>query len=148
MPDSAVARSSSHEDGFGMVEVVVSMFILALIAMALLPLLIQGIKTSARTATTATATQLVNDQLAELTDYAQSQTTLSCAALRTHFPAASTNTTDSRGVALVVSRTPAACPTGIYPSTVKFTATVKRTDTTPNTTVAQADILILVNTVG
>lgn len=44
-------------------EIVVSMFILGLIAIAFLPLLIQGVQVTAKNRILATATQLVHDQL-------------------------------------------------------------------------------------
>lgn len=56
------ARTDS-DDGFGLVEIVVSMFILALIAIAFLPLLIQGVQVAAQNRTLATATQLIHDQI-------------------------------------------------------------------------------------
>ena len=54
---------TGDEAGFGLVEIVVSMFILAIIAIAFLPLLIQGIKVAADNRTLATATQLIHDQI-------------------------------------------------------------------------------------
>lgn len=56
--------SLSHDDrGFGLVEIVVSMFVLGLIAIAFLPLLIQGVQVTAKNRVIAAATQLVHDQL-------------------------------------------------------------------------------------
>lgn len=62
--DSKSQESQLGPDaGFGLVEIVVSMFILALIAIAFLPLLIQGVQVTANNRSLATATQLVHDQL-------------------------------------------------------------------------------------
>lgn len=51
------------DSGFGLIEIVISMFMLAVLAMLFLPLLIQGLKQSATNATLATAVQLVNERL-------------------------------------------------------------------------------------
>ena len=55
--------ASANDEGFTLVEVVVSIIVLALIALALLPLLIQGIKQSAQAAAIASAVQLANSQV-------------------------------------------------------------------------------------
>lgn len=52
-----------RDDGFGLVEIVISMFILALIAIAFLPLLIQGVTIAAQNRTLATASQIIHDQV-------------------------------------------------------------------------------------
>jgi len=58
------ASSTVRDDtGFGLVEIVVSMFLLALLSLVFLPVLIQGLQISARNTTLATATQLVNRQI-------------------------------------------------------------------------------------
>lgn len=59
-----IERSEQHdEDGFGLVEIVVSMLILGLIAIAFLPLLIQGVMVAQQNRTLATANQLIHDQI-------------------------------------------------------------------------------------
>lgn len=68
---------ASDEAGFGMIEIVVSMFMLLLLAMAFLPVLIQGLRTTSSNAVVATATQLVNQGIESL----RSTTYASCAAL-------------------------------------------------------------------
>ena len=55
--------ASGEQSGFGIIEIVISMFLLGLLATAFLPLLVQGLKQSAANATLATATQLANDQI-------------------------------------------------------------------------------------
>jgi type II secretory pathway pseudopilin PulG len=55
--------SAESEDGFGLVEIVVSMFLLALLAISFLPLLITSLKVTVSNTTIATATQLVNQDL-------------------------------------------------------------------------------------
>lgn len=58
-----IAERLRSDDGFGLVEIVISMFMLAILAMLFLPLLIQGLKQSAANTTLATATMLVNEQV-------------------------------------------------------------------------------------
>lgn len=150
MPDSTVAPSSSREDGFGLVEIVVSMLLLALLSMALLPLLIQGIRRAASTATLATATQLVNDQIDSASRLAAPVGCSTIAALASsNVPSpAGGALTDSRGVPLRMSVAPEACPStpASYPTTVKLTVTVIRTDT--GATLAQAVTRIYVDSAG
>lgn len=54
---------AAPEDGFGLVEVVVSLFILALLSISFLPMLVTALKASVTNASVATANQLVNSQL-------------------------------------------------------------------------------------
>lgn len=56
-------EGDADERGFGVIEIVVSMFLLLIIAAAFLPLMIQGYKLSVLNATVATATQLANQQV-------------------------------------------------------------------------------------
>lgn len=56
------------DDGFGMVEVIVSMFLLGLLAISFLPLLIQGLKAVVLNRELASATQLLNEQLEHARD--------------------------------------------------------------------------------
>jgi Tfp pilus assembly protein PilV len=60
---SSAASSTTEDDGFGLIEVVVSMFMLAVISMSFLPMLITAMKASVTNATVATSNQLINSQL-------------------------------------------------------------------------------------
>lgn len=53
-------NTTQGEDGLGLIEIVVSMFMLALLAMAFLPVLTQGLLASVENARLATATQAAN----------------------------------------------------------------------------------------
>ena len=53
------------DDGFGLVEVVIAMMLLAIIAVALLPFLAQGIGQSSTQSVTATATRQLNSLIEE-----------------------------------------------------------------------------------
>ncbi len=57
-------RVDRDDSGFGLVEIVVSLLLLALLSIMFLPLLIQGLQISAWNTTLATANQLVNQQIA------------------------------------------------------------------------------------
>jgi len=118
------------DDGLGLVEIVVAMFLLALLSLALLPILINGLKQSAVNSTIGTATQVLRQELEtassnttckELTDY------------RDHITAADaiTEVTDPRGVVVRAFRVVGACPTSAagYPGTVSVQIQVKRMDT-------------------
>ena len=53
-------RNEAHEAGFSIVEVLIAMFLLALVAVALLPALVQGIRLSSEQSAVATATRELN----------------------------------------------------------------------------------------
>ena len=129
------ATPRATEAGFGLIEIAVSMFLLGLLAVALLPFLVQGVTQSAANGTLAAATQLVNKEV----ENARAQTT--CTALA----AATFSVVDPRGVTLQVARTVGgACPTSAssYPITVPMAVTVVRTDT--GAVLASAKTLIFV----
>ena len=114
-----VECKKADEVGFGLVEIVISMFLLALLAVAFLPLLIDALRTTVRNATTATATQLVSEQLD-----AVSLIPRTCAALA-DFEAASVPTlTDERGTVYTATRSAATCPSTGYPLSVAVTVSV------------------------
>lgn len=121
------------DEGFGLIEIVVSMFMLALLAIAFAPLLIQSLQVSAENSTVATATQLVNDRMRIA--QANGPTCSAVASL-----VGTTSVTDSRNVTITVTTTVGACPTGA--GTVRVSAVAVRTDT--DATVAQAATLVFV----
>jgi Tfp pilus assembly protein PilV len=63
---STLVKTNRSDDGFGLVEIVISMFLLTLLAVAFLPLLIESLRITVRNATIATATQVLSDQLDSL----------------------------------------------------------------------------------
>lgn len=115
------ARASN--DGFGMIEIVVSMFLLSLIAMALIPVLIQGMRVSVLNTTVATATQILSRDIEE----ARARGT-NCADLLSFSIAPVTPIVDGRGGAFEVHRTPVVCPAAgeVMPTTVTFSVSVTR----------------------
>jgi type II secretory pathway pseudopilin PulG len=117
------ATSSSRvirDSGFGMVEVIVSLFLLGLMAIAILPVMISTLRLSSSNISLTTATQLVSEQMDVARGLAPT-----CVALQTW--AAERNgllITDPRGAVLEIHRqVPATCPT-VYPSVLKFTSWV------------------------
>lgn len=129
-------RALRSESGIGIIEVLVAMLMLALLAVAFLPVLITGLKLSAANSSSGTATQLVSSQLALAR--AQSPT---CAALLSFAGGSGTSVVDGNGKTLVPTRTLGSCPSS-YPGTVTFTASVAASGTT--TTIATATTLIYV----
>jgi Tfp pilus assembly protein PilV len=107
------------DDGFGLTEIVVSMFMLALIAVAFLPLLINGLKTSSATATLATATQFLNTQMQKASAVNTCSAATSLGGVQ--------SLTDPRGVVIQLTTTVGSCPTG--PGTIAVSATAIRNDT-------------------
>ena len=122
------------DSGFGLIEITVSMFMLAILAVLFLPLLVQGLKQSAANTTLATGTQLVNEKLrvAQATGPA-------CASVSAL--GGTTDFTDPRGVVIRVTTTVGTCPTGR--GTVSVTVTAIRTDTSAS--LATAATLVLVS---
>jgi prepilin-type N-terminal cleavage/methylation domain-containing protein len=107
------------EGGFGLIEILVAMFILGLLAVATLPILVQGMRLSATNSTLATATQLTNQQIEQV------RAQQACGAI-----VATTTTVTTSGPSLIVSRTVSAtCPASGYPITVPVTVQVSRSDT-------------------
>jgi prepilin-type N-terminal cleavage/methylation domain-containing protein len=127
-------RSADADDGFGIVEIVVSMLILAILSMALLPVLIMGLKQSAANTTLATATQLVNDRIRAAQALGPVCTNVATAA-------GLQSLTDPRGVQLQATTVVGSCPVGV--GTVNVTTTVVRLDT--GATLASASTLVLVS---
>lgn len=56
------------EDGFSLVEVIIALFLFAMISLAVLPLLVSGVSLSVVNRDVVAATALANDRLAQLRD--------------------------------------------------------------------------------
>lgn len=130
-----IERLRSDDRGLGLIEVVIAMFLLALLALSLAPLLIQGMQATVRNATFAAATQLVSEGLALARAGGPICTDVQAAAgVRT--------LTDARGVELETTTTVGACPAS-GTGTVSVTVNTVRLDT--GETVAEAATLVFVN---
>ena len=103
--------------GLGLVEIMIALFLLAILAISFLPVLIQGLQLSVRNATLSTASQLLNEELDRL-----SALDGTCAALAAHLAATPASTTDARGTVYQPRRQlagSATCVEGTAPSTVQ-----------------------------
>ena len=125
------------ESGLGLIEIVVSMFLIALLAMAFLPLLISSLKSTRINTSSAAATQLVSQQLEQLRLIPGT-----CAAVTSFTSADPAPVTDARGVVLSIDRQlVGTCPAS-YPGTVKVRVVV----TDPGGTSSEATTLVMVVT--
>ena len=110
----------SPDAGFGLIEIVVSMFLLALLAVSFLPLLITSLQSTVRTSTVATASQLVSQQLDEVRAVGPYCEALS--ALSAFDGTAAAPVTDARGTSYQPHREVGTCPTAAgYPAVVPVT---------------------------
>lgn len=117
---SIAHRLRSSEEGVGLIEIVISMLLLAILATALVPVLVQGLRQASSSATLATATQLANDEL----ERARSWT--SCSDL----DPGDYSTTDARDVELTLSTTVGSCsPSPENPVSILVKVVVTRMDT-------------------
>jgi type II secretory pathway pseudopilin PulG len=133
-------RPSADDSGFGMIEIVVSMFLVALIAVAMLPVLIGSMRLTATNIVVTRATQIVGAQL----DLARKQAELAptCAAIRGLAISTPVNVIDPNGQALRYTRAVGACPS-TYPGTVSLSVTVALSGT--GTAMSTAKTLIAVS---
>jgi type II secretory pathway pseudopilin PulG len=128
-----IAERLRSDSGFGLIEIVISMFMLAALAIAFVPVLIQGLKQSASNTTLATATQLVNERMQLAQGAGTTCSVVAGLGITEDF-------TDPRGVVIRVTTTVGTCPTGS--GTVAVSASAVRLDT--STTIASAETLVFV----
>jgi len=119
---------AASDEGFGLIEIVVAMLILAVLSLSALPVLIGSMRLTALDSSVTTATGMVSEQMT----LARAQTA-TCAALTT-FAAVAVPTVTDGAVAKTIT-----CP-ATYPDTVTFT--VKVTVSGSGNTVATATTLI------
>ena len=133
----------TNESGFGLVEIIVALFMLAILAVAFLPLLIQGLQLSANNATRATATQILHDRLEFVRTQSTTCSTIKSAVERTEISPVQ----DPRGISFQVKTVVATCPTGAaaaIPGTIGITIEVRRADALTETPLAQAKTLVFI----
>ena len=99
----APADASSRRDaGIGLIEIIISMFLISLLAIAFIPVLVSALRASELNSTSATATRLV----AQAIDEARTRGAADCAAAQ--LLNATRDTVDAQGVTLrVVTSVPA-----------------------------------------
>lgn len=116
----STGRGAAQLDaGFGLVEIVVSMFLLALLAVAFLPLLIESLRVSVTNSKVATANQILSEQLDAIALVERT-----CAAFDAFDSAPISTVTDARGTVYQAARTMTGCPPSAYPAPVSITLTV------------------------
>jgi type II secretory pathway pseudopilin PulG len=125
------------EEGLGLVEIVVSMFMLALLAMAFLPFLIQSLTATKANTTLATATQVVAKQMDDLRLISPA----TCTSLTAFRDLATAVQDTTRHVTLSVQRS-FTCPASL-PATA--TVTIAVLDTSTNATLAKASTVVFVS---
>lgn len=138
------SRSSARalEGGFGVIEVVISLFLLSLLSVSFIPLLVNSIKSTGANTTIATATQIVNQQIEGARAVrSPTSTTPSCLDMTNFLSVTLASVTDPRGVTLLPKWDPTTCPSS-YPGVVRARISVTKTGST--TIVAQAVTLIYV----
>lgn len=113
----AIVEDTS-EWGIGLIEIVISMFLLALLAMSFFPVLVNGMKTSILNAKVATASQIVSQQLDLVRTLPNT-----CVSVSAFDDAALAEVVDARGNHFQPNRQVDACP-ATYPGVVKVTAWV------------------------
>lgn len=131
-------RLASEDEGLGLAEIVTAMFVLALVAMSLLPLLITGMQSSVRNTSIAAATQFANDRMTIAQAMAANSAT-PCADIQTLETTPATMI-DARGVELRATTTVGNCPASV--GTMTVSTFVTRTD--DDTVLARATTSVLV----
>lgn len=117
----------SGDEGFSVIEVLIAMFLLAIVAVALLPALFQGIRYSSQQSAVATATRELNALVEEARE-TPTCTTLSAVA-------GTNSVTDGAGRTITTSGSVGTCPA--VSKTVKISLTaVDTSGTTLATTTA------------
>lgn len=142
LKNDSSSRVVSLEEGFGVVEVVISMFLLSLLSVSFIPLLVNSIKSTGKNTTIATATQIVNQEIEGARAVRSPTSTMpSCLDVTNFLNVTIATVTDPRGVTLLPKWDPTACPTS-FPGVVRARVSVTRSGS--STVVAQAVTLIYV----
>lgn len=126
-------RNQGSEDGLGLVEVVIAMFLLALVAVSLLPALVNGLRFSAQQSSVATATRQLNgliDQVRQSPDCATMGSILGTAATPRTF-------LDGHGNSYMTQAAIGSCSKG-------STVSIHLTATQGGNALAAADALVIV----
>ncbi|MDN4486710.1 type II secretion system protein [Demequina sp. SYSU T00039] len=91
------------DEGFGLVEVMVAMIVLAIIMVSMLSVILAGLRATANAATYATANELVQQRLEEARGIAASTDTDKCTSLASSITTSGPAVNDGRGVPIVVT---------------------------------------------
>lgn len=132
----------TSESGFGMIEVMVSLFLLSILSISFIPVLINSIKNTGSNTTIATATQIVNQEIEGARAVRSPTSTVpSCYDITQFLQVTLAPVTDPRGVVLLPKWDATSCPSS-YPGVVRARVSVSRSGQT--SPVAQAVTLIYV----
>lgn len=132
----------SSESGFGVIEVVISLFLLSILSVSFIPVLVNSIKNTGSNTTIATATQIVNQEIEGARAVrSPTSTAPSCYDITQFLQVTLAPVTDPRGVTLLPKWDATSCPSS-YPGVVRARVSVSRSGQT--NPVAQAVTLIYV----
>ncbi|RLK49700.1 type IV pilus modification PilV family protein [Microbacterium telephonicum] len=123
-------RAHSKDDGFSLVEVIIAMFVLMVLALAVLPLMIGATRLSVDNKDLAAANAFASAQLAAIReDFPIGATaTTSCAALQTRKIPLASAAEDPAGTGMAATVDVLdACPAAAadYPASIRVTVTVR-----------------------
>ena len=134
--------SYALENGFGVIEVVISMFLLSLLSVSFIPLLVNSITSTGKNTTIATATQIVNQEIEGARAVrSPTATSPSCLDITNFLNVTIASVTDPRGIMLLPNWDMPTCPAS-YPGVVRARVSVTRSGST--IIVAQAVTFIFV----
>ncbi len=135
-------NAQALEDGFGVIEVIMSLFLLSLLSISFIPVLVSSIRSTGTNTTIATATQIVNQEIEGARAVrSPTATAPSCFDITQFLQVTLASVTDPRGVVLLPKWDTTSCPTS-YPGVVRARVSVTRSGSA--TTVAQAVTYIFV----
>lgn len=121
-----LAEGGESESGFGVIEVVVSMFLLGIMSLSFIPLLLNSWKGTGANTTIATATQIVNQQIEGVRAVRSvASTSPSCQDITQYLQVTLAPVIDPRGVTLQPVWNPTTCPAS-YPGVVRAHVLVTR----------------------
>jgi len=141
---SLLQKFRKEESGFGIIEVVVSMFLLGMMSVSFVPILLNSWKDTSANTTIATATQIVNEQIEGARAVRSASSSIpSCADVIAYLQVTLPPVIDPRGVTLQPQWNPTTCPT-MYPGVVRASVQVSRVGVT--TPIASAVTFIYVGT--
>jgi Tfp pilus assembly protein PilV len=136
------------EHGLSLIEIVVSMFLLALLVLSFTPVLVNTLKLTARNTTIVTATQIVNQQIEAARAVRSTTATVpSCDDIRQFLLVTQAPVVDPRGVTLQARWDPfTACTSRVSPGYVRVKVSVTQSGFASPT--ASAATLIFVTAGG
>ena len=134
-----LTNPESRDAGIGLIEIMISMMLLALLSIAILPFLVQGMRNSSSNATLATASQFAGQEINSVRALSAD-----CATVSSFDDGPVMVKADARGVQLQIRRLVGACPAAAdYPGVVSVSVEVTRVGV-PTPALARATTLVLV----